>query len=349
MGMDMVYGRSMRPRRWLVGLIILGRVSGLNNTSFEPSNPEPVFNSGFSEMIPTSIHLPQMDSEHSLASPRIRGTTGHTFSDNGSLLNMNTIEDSDEEDEAMELDVDEPDDDAETEDNFDDTESQRVAESEDLNATVSMVTAETQSAVDGDPFQHVRPETEDQRGPRAPEDESVAGTDEGDEPTKEVEAPRETGRHRSPITLLEDPMMEPARPSKKRKRDSMLLPGPPKTRVVVTDVAYITYRAVLYYVSPLHRPPTAPAHRLAPQYSFTRTRSSSRLSRPTLSASIHWAVNRPSHVRSPTDRLLETLAGKTSTRPLGVMVDARKPTLSLHWTGTLLSRPRGRSGSASGG
>jgi len=197
---------------------------------------------------------------------------------------VNTLEDSDEEDEAMELDIDEPDDDMETEDNLDDTESQRAAESEDLHATVSVVTTGTQSAVDGEPSQHARPETEDEdeRGLQELEDRSVTGTDEDDEPTKVL---RETSRRGSPVTLLEDPAMA-IRLSKKRKRDPTPVPGPPKARVIVTDVAYITYRAVLYYVCLFAFPMRGPAY-LTPQYSSTQTRSSSRLSRPTLSASIH--------------------------------------------------------------
>lgn len=215
-------------------------------------------------MAPTSIHLPHGDSELSLASPRLRGTVGNTFSDNDSLLNVNTIEDSDEEDEAMELDIDEPDEDAETEteDNLDDTESQRVAESEDLHRTVSMVTAGTQSVVDGGPSQLAQPEVEDEHIPQEQGDESAAGTDEGNESTKEVNFLSETSRRGSPAP--EDPTMVSIRPSKKRKRDSTPVPGPPKTRVVVTDVAYITYRAVLYYVRSFTSPSSASAP-LTPQ------------------------------------------------------------------------------------
>jgi len=219
--------------------------------------PQLVFNSGFAEMAPTSIHLPHGDSELSLASPRLRGTTGRTCSDNDSLLNVHTIEDSDEEDEGMELDLDEPDDEEETEDNLDDTESQRVAESEDLHATVSIVTTGTQSAVDGEPSQHPQPETEDEPGFQEREDGSVTGTDEDDEPTKEVKFP---SRHGSPFPPPEDPTMEPTRPFKKRRRDSVPVPGPPKARVVVTDVAYVTYRAVLFYVRPFAPPVSASAH-----------------------------------------------------------------------------------------
>jgi hypothetical protein len=202
-------------------------------------------------MAPTSIHFPQGDSELSLASPRLRGATRHTRSENDSLLHVNTIEDSDEEDEAMDLDLDEPDDDEETEDNLDDTESQRVAESEDLHATVSIVTTGTQSVVDGEPCQHARSEAEEGG------DESDPGTEENDEATKEVKFP---SRHGSPGVSPEDPPMEPTRPFKKRKRDSTPVPGPLKTRVVVTDVAYVTYRAVLYYVRPFAPPVSASVH-----------------------------------------------------------------------------------------
>lgn len=198
-------------------------------------------------MAPTSIHLPHGDSGLPLASPRLRGTTGYTCSDNDSLLNMNTIEDSDEEDEAMELDLDEPGDE-ETEDNLDGTGSQCAAESED--GTVSVINAETQGAVDGEPPQHARVETEDESGLQAGEDGSVTGTDEDDEPT-EVKFPGQNG---SPVTPPDDPTMDLIRPFKKRKRDSTPAPGPPKTRVFITDVAYVTYRAVLYYVRPVAPP-----------------------------------------------------------------------------------------------
>ena len=206
-------------------------------------------------MAPTSIHLPHGDSGLSLASPRLRGTTGYTCSDNDSLLNVNTIEDSDEEDEAMELDLDEPGDE-ETEDILDDTGSQHVAESEELHPTVSVIITETQGAVDGEPPQRARAETEDERELRAREDGSVTGTDEDDEPT-EVKFPSPPG---SPVTPPEDLMVGPTRPFKKRKRDSIPVPGPPKTRVVITDVAYVTYRAVLYYVRPFAPPLSTSAH-----------------------------------------------------------------------------------------
>jgi hypothetical protein len=201
-------------------------------------------------MAPTSVHVPQGDSELSLASPRLRSTTGHTFSDSDSFLNVNAIEDSDEEDEAMELDFDEPDDEVEMEDNLDDTEPQRMAESEGHHSTVSMVTTGTQTGVDEELSQHAQPETEDGRGPQEPEDGSVAETDENDEQAKEARILCETTQHGSPVPQAEDPTMVPNRPSKKRKRDSTPVPGPLKARVVVTDVAYITYRAVLYYVRP---------------------------------------------------------------------------------------------------
>ena len=194
-------------------------------------------------MAPTSIHLPHGDSGASCASPRLQGTAGHTCSDNDSLLNANIIEDSDEEDEAMELDLDEPGDDEETEDNLDETESQRVAESEDLHTTVSMITTGTQSVVDGEPPQHA--ESDDELELQRREDGNVTGTDEDDEPTKED---RFSSRHGSPVTPPDDPTVEPTRPFKKRKRDFTPVPGPPKTRVIITDVAYATYRAVLYYV-----------------------------------------------------------------------------------------------------
>jgi len=200
-------------------------------------------------MAPTSIHLPHGDSGVSSASPRLRGTTRHTCSDNESLLNLNSIEDSDEEDEALELDLDEPGDDEEIEDNFDETESHHVAESEDLHATDSVITTRTQSAVDGEPTQHARTETEDERGLQGREDGSVTGTDEDDELMKVVRFPSRGG---SPATPPDTPpealTMEPTRPFKRRKRDSTPVPGPLKTRVVITDVAYVTYRAVLYYV-----------------------------------------------------------------------------------------------------
>ena len=190
-----------------------------------------------------------------MASPRLRGTTGYTCSDNDSLLNVNTIEDSDEEDEAMELDLDEPGDE-ETEDILDDTGSQHITENEELRATVSVIITETQGAVDGEPPQHARAETEDEHGLQAREDGSVTGTDEDDEPT-EVKF---SSRQGSPVTSPEDLMVEPTRPFKKRKRDSTPVPGPPKTRVVITDVAYVTYRAVLYYVRPFAPPVSASAH-----------------------------------------------------------------------------------------
>jgi hypothetical protein len=208
-------------------------------------------------MEPTSIHLPHMDSGVSSVSPRLRGTTGHTCSDNDSFLNLDTIEDSDEEDEALELDLDEPGDDEETEDNLDETESQHVAENEDLHVTVSMITAGTQSAVDGEPPQYTQAETEDECGFQGRDDGSIIGTDEDDEPTKVVRFP---SRHGSPATPPEDPTMEPTRPFKKRKRDSTPVPGPPKTRVIITDVAYVTYRAVLYYVRSFAPPVTGSAH-----------------------------------------------------------------------------------------
>ena len=81
-------------------------------------------------------------------------------------------------------------------------------------------------------------------GLQAGEDGSVTGTDEDDEPT-EVKFPSRNG---SPVTSPDDPTVELTQPFKKRKRDSTPVPGPPKTRVFITDVAYVTYRAVLYYV-----------------------------------------------------------------------------------------------------
>lgn len=343
---EVAFGRSMLLRRWSVEPITSGRVSVVENKAPNYAHPlELVFNSGFAEMAPTSINLPHGDSELS-ASPRLRGATGHTFSDNDSLLNVNTIEDSDEEDETMELDVDEPDDDAETEDNLDETESQHVAESEGFHTTVSMVTAGTQSSVDGEPSQLARPETEDEHELQLPEEESVAGTDEVDEPTKEVKVLSEISGRGSPAPG--DPTMVPTRPSKKRKRDSTAVPGPPKTRVVVADVAYITYRAVLYYVRSFTSPSTSA--RLTAQYSSTRIRLSSHLSRLTLLVSIHWAVNPPfRHVRSPTECLLETWSGRALMRPLEAITDVRSLSSSPHWMGTVHSRPRGRSGSANGG
>jgi hypothetical protein len=59
-----------------------------------------------------------------------------------------------------------------------------------------------------------------------------------------------------------------AHPSSPRARNAQIIPrgptlverevsGPPKLRVVVKDVAYATYRAVLYYVFPFFCPPSA--------------------------------------------------------------------------------------------
>lgn len=66
-----------------------------------------------------------------------------------------------------------------------------------------------------------------------------------------------------------------AHPSSPRARNAQIIPrgptlvdrevpGPPKLRVVVKDVAYTTYRAVLYYVFPFFCPP--PLHASLPYY-----------------------------------------------------------------------------------
>lgn len=70
----------------------------------------------------------------------------------------------------------------------------------------------------------------------------------GDEPVGDVSARGETVGATKDGEAAENEAIEP-REGAERPQGAVTVPGPPKVPVVVTDVAYTTYRAVLYYVS----------------------------------------------------------------------------------------------------
>lgn len=155
---------------------------------------------------------------------------------------FHTLDDSDLEEEAAEaetLDVEEGDDPLASSEEFGSPLEERrnssyyTTRSADITSSRKKSRSENESGPNSNTFVDGDSETvvSDAAGTSTPRDrmvdESAANTN-----------PDSEGRVRSPETVV---VVDQVR----KKAD---WPGPPKTRVVIKDVAYTTYRAVLYYV-----------------------------------------------------------------------------------------------------